>query len=133
MLYAMFAMVVLTTIIGVIAVTSRVKGVRNKQIPIKAFRTMQGELPDFVTRTTRNYNNQFELPVLFYVACTLYLALNIHSSFALIAAWLFVFSRVAHAIVHLTYNNILHRMLVFWLGVILTLALWINLVIQFQN
>jgi hypothetical protein len=132
MLYAMFAMVILTTSVGVIAVTSRVQGVRNKQIPIKAFRTMQGELPDFVLRTTRNYNNQFELPVLFYVACTLYLALGIHSTFALATAWLFVFSRVIHAIVHLTYNNILHRMCVFWIGVILALALWVNLVIQHQ-
>ncbi len=132
MLYAMFAMVVLTAIVGIIAVTSRVKGVRNKQISIKIFRTMQGELPDFVLRTTRNYNNQFELPVLFYVACTLYLALDVHSTLALAAAWLFVFSRVIHAIIHLTYNNIMHRMLVFWFGVVLALTLWVNLVIQYQ-
>ena len=131
MLYAMFAMVLLTTAVGVIAVTSRVKGVRNKQIPIKMFRTMQGDFPDFVLRTTRNYNNQFELPVLFYVASTLYLALGIQSTAALVMAWLFVFSRIAHVIVHLTYNNILHRMLVFWFGVVFALGLWGNLVIQY--
>ncbi|HEY7772236.1 MAG TPA: MAPEG family protein [Marinagarivorans sp.] len=132
MLYAMFGMVALTTVVGILAVTSRVRGVRNKQISIKVFRTMQGDLPDFILRTTRNYNNQFELPVLFYLVCTLYIVLQHETLAALITAWAFVASRVLHAFIHLTANNIMHRMLAFWLGVILVLGLWINLVVQYS-
>lgn len=133
MIYPMFGMVLLTTAVGILAITARVRGVRRQQVSIKVFRTMQGELPDFILRTTRNYNNQFELPVLFYVVCTLHLVLQQTTTTALVGAWAFVASRTLHAFIHLTYNNIMHRMFAFWLGVVIVLGLWANLVIDYNS
>jgi len=91
---------------------------------------MQGqEVPDIITKSTRNFNNQFEIPVLFYVVCTLYISLNIESLLAIVLAWGFVVLRFIHAYIHLTYNHILHRMSVFWLAFLSVMAMWINLLV----
>lgn len=130
MLIAMFMMVLLTFIVGIITVTVRIKNVKKGKMSRKYFRLMQGEgLPDLVTKTTRNFNNQFELPVLFYVVCTLFISLKIQSEFALCTAVVFVISRYLHAAIHISYNNVMHRMISFFIGFICILAMWVNLLI----
>ena len=103
MLYAMFAVVVLTYIIGIIALKARVNSVKSGAVKIKYFRTMQGKpetqeqsvtLPDEVIKSTRQFNNLFETPVLFYVAGVLYLSLGIDSLVAVYVTWVFVALRV---------------------------------------
>ena len=63
-----------------------------------------------------NIRNQFELPVLFYVVCLVLWALEAVGVLALVAAWLFVASRIAHAWVHLTSNYIPNRRRFFTVG-----------------
>ena len=131
LLYPMFLMVVLICIVATIAVKARVSSVKNKQVSAKYFQLMEGsDIPDIITKTTRNFNNQFEIPVLFYVVATLYISFDLESFFAIAVAWSFVIFRFAHSYIHLTYNNIIHRMLTFWLSFLCVLILWINLLIQ---
>ena len=87
-------------------------------------------VPDIVIKTTRNFNNQFEIPTLFYVICVLYISLGIESFIAVIFAWLFVSFRFIHSYIHITYNNILHRMLTFWAAFICVMVLWVILLVQ---
>lgn len=127
----MSAMVLVTFIVGFIAVKTRFASVKKGTVKARYYKLMEGqEVPEVVTKTTRCFNNQFEIPVLFYVVCTLYISLNITSDFAQVMAWLFVIFRGIHAYVHLTYNHILHRMSVYWLAFICVLVLWANLVIH---
>jgi len=129
MLLPIFCVVLLTFVIGIITVTLRFKSVMSGQVKIKYYRTMQGEeVPEIITKTSRCFNNMFEIPVLFYVVCILFIAINIESTTAVITAWLFVLSRIVHTVVHLTYNNVLHRMTVYWIGALLVLALWVQLI-----
>ena len=131
LLYPMFAMVLLTFIIACIAVKVRLASVKTGEVSPKYFRLMDGQnVPDLITKTTRNFNNQFEIPTLFYVACTLYICFGIESGTALFFAWMFILLRVAHSYIHLTYNHILHRMLTFWASFMCVMVLWINLLIQ---
>jgi len=134
MIFPMFAMVLLTFIVAVIAIRARVASVRLKQINLGYYRLMQaevsGQVPERVQVTTRCFNNLFEVPILFYVACIAGLALGHISAFTLIIAWLFVISRIVHTWIHLTYNTVLHRMPAFWLGLILVLVLWIEQVLM---
>jgi hypothetical protein len=128
--YPMALMVLLTFIVGLVAAGARFAGVRSGEVKYKYFKLMQGqEVPDRVTVTTRCFNNMFEVPVLFYVACTLYVSLGIESLPGLVFAWLFVALRYAQALMHLTYNNFFHRMLAFWAAFICALLLWMNLVL----
>ncbi|MGB1199074.1 MAG: MAPEG family protein [Thalassotalea sp.] len=131
MLYPMAAMVLLIVLVGAVTVKARFASVKRGEVRAKYFRLMGGqEVPEFITKSTRNFNNQFELPVLFYVACTLYISLGIDSDIAAVFAWVFVASRYVHSYVHLTYNHVLHRMLSFWVGFMCVIGLWVNLLIQ---
>ncbi len=130
MLLPVFAMVVLTLIVGAIAFQARVQSVKQGTLTMAYFKSMSGEsVPNRVLITTRNLNNQFEIPMLFYVVCLAYLALGIESASGAVIAWLFVFFRAAHAYVHLTYNRVTHRMLAFWLALMCVVALWLVLIV----
>ena len=127
----MFVMVMLTFVVGLIALKTRFSSVTSGELRIRYYKLMQGtDVPEFVTKTSRCFNNQFEVPLLFYVACTLHISLGIESVMGVVFAWAFVLLRVAHACIHLTYNRVLHRMLVFLGAYICAMMLWVNLLIH---
>lgn len=124
-------MVLLTFIVGFIVVKARFASVRSGEVNPKYFKLMQGfDASEVVVKTTRCFNNMFEIPVLFYIACTLYISLGIKSTPALVLAYFFVFFRCIHAYIHLTYNHIIHRMSAFWAGCLCALSLWVILLIR---
>lgn len=124
----MFAMVLLTFIVGLAAVRNRVLSVKSGAAKVKAFRLMDGDFPEAVVVSTRCFNNQFEVPVLFYVACLGFIYFGYSdSSLAIGLAWLFVGLRAIHAFIHITYNHILHRIIAFWSSFLVVMALWILL------
>ena len=113
----MYAMVLLTLGIGIIAVITRFRSVIVGEVKPKAYLLMNGEFSKPVIATTRCFNNQFELPVLFYAAGLACIAMEIpQSGSMLILAWVFVALRVLHALIHITYNHLLHRIIAFWSG-----------------
>ena len=126
--FPIFAMVMLTVVIGAITLKSRFSSVKSGEVSPKYYKLMDGEdVPEIITKTTRCFNNQFEIPILFYVVCTLYISLGIESLLGVILAWLFVVLRCIHAYIHLTYNHILHRLSAFWLAFLSVIVLWLNL------
>ncbi len=130
MVYPMFAMVLLTLFVGLLTVKARFNSIKNREISMKYYQLMQGDnVPSAITLSTRCFNNMFEVPVLFYVATTLYLVLAIESSTSLVLAWVFVILRFIQACIHLGYNNVMHRLLVFWLGFFTAIAIWVNLLL----
>jgi len=124
-------MVLLTFIVGLIAFFTRVKSVKSESVDPRAYKLMDADnFPEAVTKTTRNFNNQFEVPLLFYVGCLSYLVLNISSSLALGLAWSFVILRVIHSYIHITYNHLLHRIAVFWSSFFVVFVLWLVLIFE---
>ncbi len=131
LLYPMFSMVILTLAVGFLTVKYRIASVKTGDISAKYFRLMDGQdVPDIIKKTTRNFNNQFEIPTLFYVVCTLYISLGIESFLALVCAWLFAILRIVHSYIHITYNHVMHRMLTFFAAFICVIILWVDLLIQ---
>ena len=130
MIYAIFSVSMLTILVGLIAVKARIVSVKNGQIDAGYFKLMQGqEIPELVTKTTRCFNNLFEIPVLFYIVCMLYITLGIENYVAVVLAWLFVIFRSVQAYVHITYNHVKHRMLAFGASALCVFSLWVNLVV----
>lgn len=77
--------------------------------------------PPKVSNPSDNLKNLFELPVIFY-AMSIYLYVTGQvDSFYLSLAWAFAGLRVAHSIVHCTFNTVLLR---FGIYVVSALALW---------
>ena len=78
-----------------------------------------------------NFKNQFEIPVIFYGLCLLFIATNTSPTAAVIAAWVFVVARIFHAIVQTTFNTIFpHRFLCFLVSALALVAMLITAVLK---
>jgi hypothetical protein len=82
-------------------------------------------VPGHVSIPNRNYMNLLELPMLFYVAGLMYYVAGRVDQAALWVAWAYVALRVAHSAIHLTYNNVLHRLTAFALSNFVLMAFWL--------
>jgi len=82
-------------------------------------------VPADVSLGNRNYMNLLELPILFYVVCIALYVTQTVDSLALNLAWAYVALRVVHSIVHLAYNNVIHRLAIFAISNFVLTALWI--------
>ena len=81
MLNPMFFMVMLTFVILVFTLRIRLAPVRRGGVSLSYYSMFQGEeTPDLVIKTRRNVANLFEVPVLFYAAGVLYVALEMSDS-----------------------------------------------------
>ena len=75
-------------------------------------------------RISANLYNQFEWPLLFYVAGILLHLLGAVTELAVGLAWLFVVGRLAHSFVQIFTTNVRLRGLVFTVNFLSVLGLW---------
>ena len=129
MIYPMFAVVMITAVVGLITVYLRVMSVKTGKVSIKYFRTMSGpsELPETMAKVSRHFDNMFEVPTIFYAACLTAMFTSHTGTLMQTLAWIFVGARAAHAYIHITYNNILHRMFSFITGFAVVIVMWVLL------
>ena len=78
-------------------------------------------------KASNNYNNLFEIPVLFYLATAFALITRMVDVWILALAWVFVASRVLHSVVHLTTNIVNWRGPIFLVGFVTVVAMWVLL------
>lgn len=86
-------------------------------------------VPPEVCIPNRNYMNLLELPVLFYAASLLVFSIQKYDAIFLSLAWAYVGLRVIHSLIHLTYNRVLHRGLVFAISNGVLAIIWIRIVL----
>lgn len=89
-----------------------------------------GQEPEATVVKVRHYHNLLELPTVFYAACLTAFALAAVGTWTLVFAWGYAVARLVQSAVHLSYNNPAHRGLAFVLGVVFTLALWVNVAVS---
>ena len=82
------------------------------------------KVPGEVSIPNRNYMNLLESPVLFYVVCLMFYETRWVDMPVLWLAWAFVAVRVTHSLVHLTYNHVGHRALIFGASNFIAIAMW---------
>lgn len=115
-------------VLGLVPIV-RVRASRQGRTHVKDYRYGESaNVPGDVALPNRNYMSLLELPVLFYVACLVQMASGREDIVMLALAWAFVAARIAHSLVHLSYNNVLHRLAVFATGVALVLVMWLRLI-----
>jgi hypothetical protein len=104
----------------------RFAATRAGRVPVEAFR--RGESPDVpedVALPNRNLINLLEVPLLFYVVC---LALYVtHQVRPVVVewAWVYLAMRLFHSIIHLSSNNVRHRLMAFSLSNFVLVWIWI--------
>ena len=79
---------------------------------------------------SNSFDNQFQLPVLFYVAVLLALWNGGAGWVEAVLAWLFVALRYVHAAIHVTVNRVDQRFAVFAAGLVVLALLWVWLVLR---
>lgn len=125
----MLTMVGFTLVVIVSLGVTRNIAVMSGRVRIKVFATFSepGE-PEGMIALRRNVANLFEVPTLFYALCLTAFATETVDSTTVALAWIFVGSRVVHTAIHITYNNVLHRFLVFAFGVTVIVVMLIRIV-----
>jgi hypothetical protein len=107
---------------------TRVRSIREGKIPIKYFRVYDGDhLPERLELFSQHYENQFEVPILFLITCTVFIALDFATTTTLILAWVFVISRGFHAWIHLGKNEVQKRAAAFVIGWLAIFWMWVQL------
>ena len=80
--------------------------------------------PPPVMQVGNCFNNQFQLPVLFYVLVVLALFLHKADLLFVILSWVFVISRIVHAAIHTTSNDVGRRFAAYTVGAGALLIMW---------
>src|SRR5262245_21912734 len=84
----------------------------------------QPNWPQQATVFAYAFNNQFELPVLFYVLTVLAIITKHADAVFLVLAWIFVVCRILQAFVHVTSNNVKYRGGWYGVSAIVLLIMW---------
>jgi hypothetical protein len=109
-------------VLGVSRIRAGAKGLLRQE----DFRLGESErIPERVRLANRNYMNLLELPVLFYAVTLVAYTTATATQAMVFVAWLFVALRVIHSIIHLTTNNVMHRLYAFVASNTTLLVLWV--------
>ena len=125
MILAMAAQALLTMAILVLMGRERVPRVMFGEIAMAAIAVDRTAYPLRARLLSNSFDNQFQLPVLFYVAALLALMLGGATWLEAAAAGLFVALRYAHAIIHVTTNHLLQRFAIYTAGLAVLAILWL--------
>ena len=126
LIVAMFTQVLLTFSIMFIMGKRRFRAAKQKTIEMKDFLTMELEKAGSDVRVAdRNFINQFEMPVLFFIACLTALQLNAVGYMFVALAWVYVLLRVLHSYIHLTSNTLKVRYYSFVISSLVMLSMWV--------
>jgi hypothetical protein len=127
-LFPMVALATLTFAVLLLIPLRRFRAGFAGQVDADDFKYGESErVPPDVGIPNRNMMNLLELPVLFYVACLTYFVTERIDNGALTLAWAYVGLRVAHSAIHLTYNRVRHRLVVFAVSNVVLIMLWTHL------
>ena len=125
LLQPIFALVVLTTVVLVIAAVIRNLALIRGTASIRYYQTYGEELPaEWIERPAKTFNNLLQVPILFYVVCLLMLVTEEIDSIQVTLAWLFVATRIAHAFVYIVFNHVPYRFAAFVTGVLTLAVIW---------
>ena len=89
--------------------------------------------PGWPARTTQvayAFSNQFEVPMLFFVLVAFLMIMRHADVIFVVLAWLFVLTRLIHAAIHVTNNDVLRRGQVYGIGVLVLFIMWVLFAVE---
>lgn len=119
-----FVHVAMVFLIGFRMGRARFRAARAGQVKVKDIAVDNSRWPEEVKKIANSYQNQFEVPVLFYAILPLLLVTQLVDWVSVALAWIFMGSRVVHAAIHLGPNVVIRRFQVFVFGFSVVVAMW---------
>ncbi len=125
LLVPLFVQVALT--LGLIFWTGflRVQAIRSGATRATDIALGQPGWPEQATKVANAYANQLQLPVLYYLLIALVMLVAPATPGMVLLSWLFVLSRLFHALIHVTTNNVPRRFFVFLVGAAILALMWL--------
>lgn len=125
-LYPVFALVLLTFVMIGWMAKERFAAMKARTV-IDNGPGVRPSFPGRAGQVSNAYHNLVELPVLFYAVVAFAMATNSDDGTMIILAWLYVAFRYVQALIHGTYNEIMHRFSAFFCSVVVLFAMWVKL------
>jgi hypothetical protein len=130
-LLPVFVQILLTSVVMVLMGKRRIRAAKNKEITVAAFKTMNlTGANEQVIATSRNFDNQFQMPMLYLFSVLFTLQLGFADLGYVVLGTAFVLLRVMHTVVHIGSNNVRLRFNIFLLGCLALWLLWLRLAWQ---
>ena len=108
----------------------RVPRVLRGEIAVKDIAVEREAYPLKAKLLSNNFDNQFQLPVLFFEGAVLVLHFGLAGWVDVVLAWLFVALRVAHTAIHVTTNRVYRRFTVYTTGLAVLALFWLWLLVR---
>lgn len=121
----LLAQVVLTFVLLGMTGYSRVASVQRGETKVRNIALGQPDWPEHIIKIGNSFNNQFQLPALFYVAVILAYVLRAADLLFVTLSWAFVATRLLHAYIHVTSNRVSRRFYAFAAGFAVLVVMWI--------
>jgi hypothetical protein len=129
-LLPLFVQVGLTFLLLVRLGLVRYRAVRNREVKVADIALGQKAWSSKVVQLGNCFDNQFQLPVLYYLLTALSLILQKADLLFLVLAWIFVLSRIVHAFIHTGSNVVLRRFQVYVIGVVVLTIMWVAFALE---
>ena len=107
----------------------RVPMVASGKMPVAKVALSREPWPEHEKKVANAFDNQFQLPLLFYVAIGLTLYFGA-SRIEVMLAWLFVVSRIIHTVIFVTRNRVYRRFFAYTFGYAVLGLFWLDLIVR---
>ena len=108
----------------------RTSAIRRRMVRVRDIALREPNWPPHVLKVANAAHNQLELPMLFYVLTILSIMTHHADLVFVVLAWVFVLSRLAHAYVHATSNDVRKRGPLFGIGLLVLLIMWLIFIVR---
>jgi hypothetical protein len=124
-LLPVFVLVGLTFVLLIWMGGARRNALVGGQTKVRDIALGQQNWPVRTTQVGNCFRNQFELPVLFYILIAIALPLRHADNVIVLLSWVFVVTRLVHAGIFVTSNDLNRRSLAWFAGVLVLFIMWI--------
>jgi hypothetical protein len=121
----------MTMALGIYMGRSRFHAVRSGRVKRSDVVNNSKAWPDDVLKIGNSFDNQFQLPMMFYAGVAFVLVTGKVDGVLVLLAWLFVGSRAAHGFVHAGRNVLPLRFYLYVSGLAFLMAFWLWFAFQY--
>jgi hypothetical protein len=130
LLLPVFLHVLLTLALGVILGLVRRNALKDGKARVREVVLDRHQWPDHVRKLANNFDNQFQLPMLWYLGVAFTLILGLADIVAVVLSWAFLVARIAHSYVHIGRNILVQRFFVYAASATILSLYWLWLALQ---
>jgi hypothetical protein len=125
LLRPLIAQVLLTACVWVALLTARLVSMIRNRVGMEELKSSAGysKIAD-TDAISDNFENQFEVPILFYLVLVLLMVSGKSDPGVVTASWIFVVSRGVHSLIHCTFNSVYLRFSAYLTGCLALGWIW---------